>query len=110
VASVSEVERFVRAVVEAKGEFVALGLRGVARGADAPPRHGVLNLLVAVARAQAGGDVTEALTGTDGAALAHEALALGPARVTEVRALLSRCGADPEPAAAQELADLGLLD
>jgi hypothetical protein len=109
VPSVSEVERFVRAVLEAKGGFVALGLRGVARGSDAGPRHGVLNLLVAVARAQAGGDVAAALTGTDGTALAHEARALGPERVTEVRALLSRCGADPEPPAAQELADLGLL-
>lgn len=109
VASVPEVERFVRTVVEAKGGFVALGLRGVARGTDAGPRHGVLNLLVAVARAQADGDVAGALNGTDGAALAQEALALGPAQVTEVRALLSRCGADPGPVAAQELADLGLL-
>lgn len=107
--SVTEIERFLRAVAEAKGGFVALGLRGVARGADGGPRHGVLNLLVAVARAHAGGDVAAALVATDGAALAAEARALGPTQVTEVRALLSRCGADPGPAAAQELADLGLL-
>jgi hypothetical protein len=109
VPSADEVERFVRAVAEEKSGFIALGLRGVALGGDAGPRHGVLNLLVAVARAQAGGDVAEALTGSDGAALAHEALALGPAQVTEVRALVSRCGADSEPAAARELAALGLL-
>ncbi len=109
VPSVVEVERFVRAVVDAKGGFVALGLRPVTRAEGAAERHGVLNLLVAVARAQAGGDVAAALTGTDGAALAREALALRPARAKDVRGLLTRCGADPEPVAAEELAALGLL-
>ncbi len=109
VPSVVEVERFVRAVVDAKGGFVALGLRPVTRVEGAAERHGVLNLLVAVARAQAGGDVAAALTGTDGAALAREALALRPARAKDVRGLLTRCGADPEPVAAEELAALGLL-
>jgi hypothetical protein len=109
VPSVVEVERFVRAVVDAKGGFVALGLRPVTRAKGAAERHGVLNLLVAVARAQAGGDVAAALTGTDGAALAREALALRPAQVKDVRGLLTRCGADPEPVAAEELAALGLI-
>jgi hypothetical protein len=107
VPSVAEVEHFVRVVVDAKGGFVALGLRSVG-GVDGagtglaagPRRHGVLNLLVAVARAQSGGDV---------AALAREALALGPAQVTEVRGLLARCGTDPEPDPAAELAGLGIL-
>jgi hypothetical protein len=100
----------------AKGGFVALGLRSVSGvdgagsgSAAGPHRHGVLNLLVAVARAQSGGDVAAALAGTDGAALAQEALALGPAQVTEVRGLLARCGADAEPDPADELAGLGLL-
>jgi hypothetical protein len=116
VPSVAEVEHFVRVVVDAKGGFVALGLRSVG-GVDGagtglaagPRRHGVLNLLVAVARAQSGGDVAAALAGSDGAALAREALALGPAQVTEVRGLLARCGTDPEPDPAAELAGLGIL-
>ena len=109
VPSVAEVERFVTAVAEAKSGFVALGLRPVTRAAGATPRHGVLNLLVAVARARAGGDVADALTGTDTAALAGEARALGPTQVAAVRGLLGRCGTDHEPAAAGELAALGLL-
>jgi hypothetical protein len=135
VPSVAEVEQFVRVVVEAdgagapppaaqerttsggrpfpaaaKGGFVALGLRAVGRGGDAGPLlHGVLNLLVAVARAHGGGDVAGALAETDGAALVREALALAPAQVKEVRGLLGRCGADPDPVAVDELAGLGLL-
>ena len=95
---------------EAKGGFVALGLRpvGTADGAGGA-RHGVLNLLVAVARVQSGGDVAAALAVTDGAALAREALALGPVQVAQVRGLLARCGVDPEPDPADELAGLGLL-
>jgi hypothetical protein len=110
VPSVEEVGRFVRAVADVKGGFVALALRPVA-GVDGEGvrRHGVLNLLVAVARAQAGGDLTDALATTDGAALAREVHALGPTQVTEVRALLARCGADPDPVPADALAALGLL-
>jgi hypothetical protein len=108
VPAVDEVERFVRVVVEAKGTFVALGLTLVSQ-ADDRPRHGVLNLLVALARARNGGDVAAALTATDRGALAQEALALSPAEVTEVRALLGRCGTEPDPAPATELTGLGLL-
>lgn len=109
VPSVDEVERFVRVVVESKGGFVALGLRPVTLVAG-PVRHGVLNLLLAVARAQSGGDVAGALAGTDAAALAEEARGLDATQVKEVRALLVRCGADPDPVAAEQLAGLGLLD
>jgi hypothetical protein len=111
VPSVDEVGRFVRAVADVKGGFVALGLRPVAGvdGAGGPQRHGVLNLLVAVARVQSGGDVADALAATDGATLAREIHALGPAQVKEVRGLLARCGADPDPVPADELAALGLL-
>jgi hypothetical protein len=108
VPTVGEVERFVRVVVEAKGTFVALGLTLVSQ-ADDRPRHGVLNLLVALARARNGGDVAATLTATDRGALAREALALSPAEVKEVRALLGRCGTEPDPAPATELAGLGLL-
>jgi hypothetical protein len=106
VPSVDEVERFVRVVVEAKGGFVALGLRPVAP-ADGPRGHGLLNLLVAVARVRSGGDVVGALTDTDAAALAREARALAPSQVKDLRAVLLRCGADPAPD--PELTALGLL-
>jgi hypothetical protein len=109
VPSVEEVERFVRVVVDAKGGFVALGLRPVGRPDASPRRHGLLNLLVAVARACSGGDVGSALAHGEGATLAQEALALGPAQVKEVRAVLGRCGTDTDPAPAEELAGLGLL-
>ena len=108
VPAVEEVERFVRVIVEAKGAFVALGLALVSR-VDGPLRHGVLNLLVALGRAGSGGDVAEALVATDGNALAREALSLSPAAVKEVRALLGRCGTEPDPAPATELVGLGLL-
>lgn len=107
VPSLDEVERFIRVVAEAKGGFVALGLRPVAR-LDAPRRHGLLNLLVAVSRV-VGGDVAAALRDADGPALAAAVLALSPSQVKHVRALLLRCGADPDPDPVPELAALGLL-
>jgi hypothetical protein len=110
VPAVVEVERFVRIVADAKRGFVALGLRAVARAeGEGARQHGVLNLLVAVARALSGGDVAGALDGADGATLAKEALALSPNAVRDVRGLLARCGADPDPVPAAELAGLGLL-
>jgi hypothetical protein len=110
VPTVAEVERFVRVVTQAERGFVALGLQPVALPDGAtPPRHGMLNLLVAVARARSGGDVGEALSTQDATSLAQETLALSPHRVREVRTLLIRCGAEPDPAPAKELADLGLL-
>ena len=42
-------------------------------------------------------------------ALAAEALALSPSQVREVRTLLPRCGAGPDPVPAAELSALGLL-
>jgi len=76
---------------------------------DAESGHGILNLLVAVARALAGGDVGEALASDDGAALAAEAERLSERAARGVRGLLSRCGADPEPVPGTQLAGLGLL-
>lgn len=113
--SVAEVVRFVETVVDVQGVFVALGLHPLgAPDGGGGRRYGVLNLLVAAARARDPawavryGDVEGALVGTDGAALAAEARALGPAHATAVRALLARCGTDG--AAADALAGLGLLD
>jgi hypothetical protein len=88
VPTVSEVERFVRVAVETGRAFTTLGLRAVVHStAEARIRHGMLNLLVAVARALSGGDVAAALEVTDGAAIAQEALALSPPQVSGVRGL-----------------------
>ena len=56
VPSVSDVEDFVRVAVEAGRGFTVLGLRagGPRRGRRRGSQHGILNLLVAVARAVAG--------------------------------------------------------
>jgi hypothetical protein len=107
VPSVPEVEKFVQVAVEAGRGFTALGLRTAVR--DGEDGHGILNLLVAVARAVAGGDVREALASNDGAALAAEAERLSERAARGVRGLLSRCGADPEPVPGTQLAGLGLL-
>lgn len=104
--STRDVERFVHLVAETGQGFSALGLDRVVRGED-PRRHGVLNLLVAVARALAGGDVPGALRSTDGPALAAELGELSEQAVADVRRLLARCGADS--AATSTFAGLGLL-
>ena len=108
VPSVSDVEDFVRVAVQAGRGFTALGLSAVVRS-EPPTRHGILNLVVAVARAISGGDVRSALLSTDGAELAAEVKLLSDHTVGEVRGLLARCGADPEPVPVERLAELGLL-
>jgi hypothetical protein len=111
VPPVIDVEKFVRVVVEAGRGFTALGLRSLVRVDDGAShaQHGILNLIVAVARAVAGGDVRHALESTDGAALAAEIEGLSEQEVKAVRGLLTRCGADLEPVPAAELAGLGLI-
>lgn len=110
VPSVPDVEEFLRVAVRAGRGFTVFGLRQVVRGEEAGlVQHGLLNLLVAVARAVAGGDVRGALRGTDGAELAAEVKLLSDHGVGEVRGLLARCGADPEPVPPEQLAELGLL-
>jgi hypothetical protein len=106
VPATADVAEFVRVAVATGREFTTLGLQQVVRTATA---HGILNLLVAVSRALTGGDVRAALDSTDAAGLAREALALSAEAVTRVRGRLSRCGADPRPLPAEELAGLGLL-
>jgi hypothetical protein len=106
-----DVEEFVRVVVETGRGFTTLGLQQVVRtdDGDGPVRHGMLNLVVAVARALAGGDVRKAIESTDGPALAAEVGELSERAVTGIRGLLSRCGADQEPVPATQLVGLGLL-
>ncbi|MDN5933445.1 MAG: hypothetical protein L0I24_20670 [Pseudonocardia sp.] len=106
--STADVERFVRVVASTGRGFTTLGLYEAVRigGGDAR-RHGIVNLLVGVARALAGGDVAAALRSTDGGALVAEIEGWSERAVSGVRGLLSRCGADPTPGAA--LAGLGLL-
>jgi hypothetical protein len=104
-----EVEEFIHVVVETGRSFTTLGLRQVVRSDDDHGQHGILNLLVAVARALGDGDVRGAVESTDGLALAGEISELSERAVKGVRGLLSRCGADPEPVPAAQLAGLGLL-
>jgi hypothetical protein len=108
VPSTADVEQFVRIAVQTGHEFTTLGLGQVVR-TEGPTRHGILNLLVAVARAVGDGDIRQALESTDGAALAAEVAALSPDAVTAVRGRLSRCGVDPGPLPAAELEGLGLF-
>jgi hypothetical protein len=109
VPSVTEVEEFVQVVVETGRGFTTLGWRHVVRPEEDGGQHGILNLLVAVARALGGGDVRGALESTDGTALATELGELSERAVKGVRGLLSRCGADPDPVPADQLVGLGLL-
>jgi hypothetical protein len=106
--STADVERFVRVVASTGRGFTTLGLHEAVRvEGGGGRRHGIVNLLVAVARALGGGDVAGALRSTDGGALAAEIDEWSERAVAGVRGLLARCGADPTPGTA--LAGLGLL-
>lgn len=109
VPATTDIERFLRVVVDAGRSFTVLGLRDIVRPSDGPPRHGVLNVLVAVARALSGEDVAGALESTDGRALATEIDLMSEEAVKGVRRILSHCGVDLEPVPAAQLAGLGLL-
>jgi len=109
VPSVAEVERFVRVMVETGRIFTTLGLTRAVRPPEDRAQHGIVNLIVAVARALAGGDVRAALEAVDAAALVREVVALSERAAQSVRGLLSRCGADPGPVPGAQLAGLGLL-
>lgn len=113
VPSAAEIEQFVRVMVEAGRGFTTLGLtRAVGTAGDNgsdTTQHGILNLIVAVARALAGGDVRGALEVVDPTALTSEIATLSERTVQGVRGLLSRCGADTAPVPTAQLATLGLL-
>lgn len=116
VPPVEQVERFLRVVVEAGRGFAAIGLREAVRPgpetASDRGRHGVLNLLVAVARAVGGvpGSVADALHETEPKPLVEVVEGLSPLAVEGVRALLVRCGVDADQMPVSEFAALGLLD
>ena len=69
--------------------------------------HGLLNMLVATARAVSGGDVHEALACTDGATLAVEAAALDADGARGVREVFACYGS---PSLTGPMADLERLD
>jgi hypothetical protein len=101
--------------VGADHEFTAIGLREVVRpsaetAADRG-RHGVLNLLVAVARRLGIGEgtVADALHETDPKRLVADAEALSVRSVENLRTLFTCCGLDPDPMSVSEFATLGLL-
>jgi hypothetical protein len=115
VPTVEEVERFLDVTVGADHEFTAIGLREVVRpsaetAADRG-RHGVLNLLVAVARRLGIGEgtVADALHETDPKRLVADAEALSVRSVENLRTLFTCCGLDPDPMSVSEFATLGLL-
>ena len=100
------VEEFVQVAVETGRPFTALGLREVVYTQG---RHGILNLLLAVARALAGEDVREALENPDGPKVAAAVAGLSERTVKGVRGLVSRCGVDLDPLPTAQLSKLGLL-
>jgi hypothetical protein len=113
VPGVTEVVDFLTAVTAAGTPFKATAglhraLRGPSRdgGAD---RHGFLNLLVAVARVQSGGDVTTALTSTDAAGLIAELGRLTAQGVQRVRTTFTSFASSSPAAPLADLERLGLL-
>jgi hypothetical protein len=108
----ADVERFVHVAVEGGRGFTTLGGAEMVRPASpGPVPHGLLNIVVAVARALGSGDVLSALGNTDAAALAAELGELPDDAVTEVRGLLAHCGVElgSEVLPGARLAGLGLL-
>lgn len=111
--SIEDVADFLAVVVDAGMSFkAASGLHYVLRNTDPKTgftHHGLLNLLVAVSRALAGGDVAAALASEDGAALAAEAAALPDDDARAVRAVFASYGSCSLSLSATDLAELGLL-
>ncbi|MFP5021105.1 hypothetical protein [Pseudonocardia phyllosphaerae] len=119
VPTIADVHRFLQAGLgSGKGAMSAQGLDRIVREAprteDGTGRHGLLNLIVAVARmagVSASPDpVEDALESTDGESLARELDELPDAAVDQVRTVLPRCGVDPDPVPIADLVALGLLD
>ncbi|MDP1804505.1 MAG: hypothetical protein Q8K72_05015, partial [Acidimicrobiales bacterium] len=89
--STADVERFVRVVASTGRGFTTLGLHEAVRiGGGNARRHGIVNLLVGVGRALAGGDVAGALRSTDGAALVAEIEGWSDILAGKVKAMCSK--------------------
>jgi hypothetical protein len=111
VPTVDEVADFLVAADGAPAGFVtSFGLPGMVRESDTPrSQHGVLNLVVAVARALVKGDVRAALSETDTTALTAEVAKLSDTSGGAVRTLLARCGCGPAMVQGRQLSRLGLI-
>jgi hypothetical protein len=113
IPSFDQVSAFVAAADSAPSGFTAsVGLSHAVRGdagENGAVEHGLLNMVVAVARALMAGDVKDALAETDGDVLIREVGKLSDATGRSVRGLLARCGCGSTGAAAMELAGLGLF-
>ena len=118
VPEIEDVHRFLEASLETgNGGMSAQGFDRIVRedpSDGGPGRHGLLNLIVAVARmtgvSASPAPVPDALECSDGEKLARELDELPEAAVEQVRTVLPRCGVDPEPAPIADLVALGLLD
>lgn len=111
VPTIDEVTDFLAAADGAPDGFTtSLGLPGLVRASTDPrAEHGLLNMIVAVARALVKGDARAALASTDADALAAEVTKLSDAAGGAVRGLLARCGCGPASVPGTRLAELGLL-
>lgn len=118
VPTVDDLHSFLETSLETgRGGLSAQGLDRIVRDHEETAadrgRHGLLNLIVAVARMldlSTGGTALDALHSTDGEGLARELDALPDAAVDRVRTVLPRCGVDPDPVPVSDLVALGLLD
>lgn len=111
--SIEEVTNFLAVINAGNASFKATaGLHNAVRHTDQATgftHHGFLNLLVATARMQAGGDVREALAMTDGAALAQEAAALSDQAAHAARGVFASYGSCSLTDPVADLEELGLL-
>ena len=112
--SVDEVADFLSVVSGASGaSFKATNSLHRAVRHDDPgsgfAHHGFLNLLVAVARSLSGGNVRDALSSTDGPALAEEARGLSEQACKAVRALFASYASATFDEPVTDLEELGLL-
>lgn len=111
--SVDEVADFLSVINVGGASFKATaGLHNAVRHTDSATgftHHGFLNLLVAVARMQSGGDVREALGVTDDSALAEEAAALSVQAAHAARSVFASYGSCSLTDPIADLERLGLL-
>jgi hypothetical protein len=111
--SIDEVTDFLAVINDGGASFKATaGLHNAVRHTDAKTgftHHGFLNLLVATARMQSGGDVREALGMTDGVVLAEEAAALSDQAQHAARSVFASYGSCSLTDPITDLEGLGLL-
>jgi hypothetical protein len=111
--SLDEIVDFLTVINDGGASFKATaGLHNAVRHTDSKTEithHGFLNLLVATARIQAGGDVHEALASTDGTALAEEAGALSDRAQHAARSVFASYGSCSLTDPITDMEALGLL-